>query len=315
MTSHVTVQDLFDQFHEKLGLEWASGGGGKKRLVRAPHPDSVSASLVGHLNIIHPHRVQVLGKCEKEYLQHLRKNSRDDTLGKLFCGESDAIIVAESQEPPAFMAERADAENICLITSTAPSRQVVNTLFHFFNTTFSRKTTLHGVFMEVMGIGVLITGDPSIGKSELALELLTRGHRLIADDAPEFSPAGPDLLGGTCPELLKDFLEVRGLGVLNVREMFGDSAVKNTKYLRLVIYLESMSDSQLLEIDRLQGSHHMRTIQGIDVPEITLPVAPGRNLAVMVEAAARNHILRTNGYDASEDFVRRHQTQIDSSKK
>jgi Serine kinase of the HPr protein, regulates carbohydrate metabolism len=148
-------------------------------------------------------------------------------------------------------------------------------------------------------LGILITGDSGAGKSELALELLSRSHRLIADDAPEFVCVAYDLLKGTCPPALRDFLEVRGLGILNVRAMFGDSAIKHSKYLRLIVHLQTMNDRQLRDIDRLQGNYGVRTILGVEIPEITLAASPGRNLAVMVEAAVKDRILRLNGYDAS----------------
>jgi HPr kinase/phosphorylase len=164
--------------------------------------------------------------------------------------------------------------------------------------------------MEVMGTGVLITGASSIGKSELALELLTRGHRLIADDAAEFARIAPDLLNGTCPEMLRDFIEVRGLGILNVRAMFGASAIKHNRNLRLIIVLQEMGEAAAM--DRLHGSRRMRTIMEVEIPEITLPVGPGRNLAVLVEAAVRNHILNVKGYDASQAFIERQKQRLET---
>src|SRR5690606_5808229 len=172
-------------------------------------------------------------------------------------------------------------------------------------------TTMHGVFMEVYSIGVLITGDAGSGKSELALELITRGHRLIADDAPQFTLIAPDVIDGTCPELLQDCLEVRGLGILNVREMFGDTAIKRNKYLRLVVHLQRL-DGNINEqtIDRLRGDASSRQLLDVEVPMLTIPVAPGRNIAVLVEAAARNHILRLKGYDPAQTFIDRQAHQI-----
>ena len=161
-----------------------------------------------------------------------------------------------------------------------------------------------------MGTGVLITGESSIGKSELALELLTRGHRLIADDATEFARTSPDTLNGTCPEMLRDFLEVRGLGILNVRAMFGASAIKQSRNLRLIVVLQDIDDAE--KMDRLHGSKQIRTIQNVDIPEITLPVGPGRNLAVLLEVAVRNHILNMKGYDASQAFIDRQKRRLEN---
>jgi len=154
-------------------------------------------------------------------------------------------------------------------------------------------------------MGVLLTGDSGIGKSELALDLINRGHTLIADDAPAFHRTSNDAIVGTCPDVLKDFLEVRGIGILNLRAMFGDTAIRENKRLRLIIRLVALSDAQLLNMDRLHGMHRSRDVLGIEIPEVTVPVAPGRNLDILVEAAVRNEILKRTGYSASEEFLKR----------
>jgi HPr kinase/phosphorylase len=197
-----------------------------------------------------------------------------------------------------------------VLRSPRPSDELINILRYFFTNRLAEKTTVHGVFMEVMGIGLLLTGDSNVGKSELALELITRGHRLVADDSPEFSRIAPDILSGTCPAVLQDFLEVRGLGVLNIRAMYGDNAIKGGKYLRLIINLRHQPEQSGEQLDRLQGDIRSRNILGMDIPEIGLPVAPGRNLAVLVEAAVRNHLLRLNGYNAGVDLASKQQRLI-----
>lgn len=165
--------------------------------------------------------------------------------------------------------------------------------------------TMHGVFLDVLGVGVLLVGSSGIGKSEIALSLINRGHRLIADDAVLFNLMNNDTLTGNCPELLQDFLEVRGLGILNIRVMFGDTAIKESKRLQLVVRLVAMEDDTLQKIDRLHGVYRKRTILKVDVPEVTIPVAPGRNLSILVEGAVRNQVLKNTGYDASQDFINR----------
>jgi HPr kinase/phosphorylase len=159
--------------------------------------------------------------------------------------------------------------------------------------------------MEVISVGVLITGKSGLGKSELALDLVSRGHRLIADDAPEFARIAPETINGTCPELLRNFLEVRGLGVLNISEMYGDSAIKSNKFLRLIIELMPVKLHIPKSEDRLKLLERNTNVLELNIPTISLPVAPGRNLAVLVEAAVRNHLLINNGYNASEDFIER----------
>lgn len=314
MTAPLTVATLFDSLHARLALSWAAGQSGRHRTIRyQAGDDRTNISLVGHLNFIHPHRIQLIGKTECNYLAGLRKNSHKDAINQLLGDNSDLIIVSEDLPLPEDLRARADALPLPVFRSPLPSQEIISHLQYFYGSLFAERITLHGVFMEVMGIGVLITGDPSVGKSELALELVSRGHRLIADDIPEFARIAPDVISGSCPELLRDFLEVRGLGILNIRAMFGDSAIKQSKYLRLVIHLDKMTEDQIRGIDRLRGNRLTREILGIQIPEITLPVAPGRNLAVMVEAAARTHILALKGYDASQVFVERQQKQIEQN--
>jgi HPr kinase/phosphorylase len=186
---------------------------------------------------------------------------------------------------------------------------VINYLYTTIAKLLSQPVTLHGVFMDVLGVGVLIMGDSGTGKSELALELVSRGHRLIADDAPEFSKITPQTIVGTCPLGMNTFLEVRGLGILDVQALFGDSATKKYKYLRLIVQLCLVQSIDLKNIDRLQGNCKKRTVLGIDIPEIILPVAAGRNLAVLLECAVRNYSLKDKGYNAADEFCER-QRQI-----
>jgi HPr kinase/phosphorylase len=163
----------------------------------------------------------------------------------------------------------------------------------------------------VFSIGVLITGEAGSGKSELALELISRGHRLVADDATEFTLIAPDVIDGTCPELLQDLLEVRGLGVLNVREMFGHMSVKTSKYLRLVVHLKPLRDGEEADaLTRLTGDIGHRPILDVQVPMITIPVASGRNIAVLVEAAVRSHALKSKGIDPAQTFIDRQAHQL-----
>jgi HPr kinase/phosphorylase len=181
-------------------------------------------------------------------------------------------------------------------------------LSHLIAQALAPSTMLHGVFLEVSGLGVLITGDPSAGKSELALELISRGHRLVADDAVEVFAVSPDILEGRCPGVLQDFMEVRGLGVINIRRLFGEVAVKLKKNLKLIIHLTPAD--QWHEVDRLDMRAETRVILGIAVPEVRIPVAVGRNLAVLVEVAVRNYILRVRGNNSADEFAQRQRQAI-----
>ena len=338
MSISLSTGVLFEFHREKLALEWLAGRAGEDRsinvykqppVINAFEPvssqiasstssrASVNVALVGHLNLIYPNRVQVLGISALSYLTGLGKNSHADTLRQLFDGEPAAVIIADKLHAPeelvVELARYAEGIGTPLLASPLSSDELINHLQYYLANSLADKVIMHGVFMEVLGIGVLLTGDSGVGKSELALELVSRGNRLIADDSPEFSRIAPDTLNGTCPALLRDFLEVRGLGVLNVRAMFGDNAIKNNKYLRLIIHLEKMSDEALRNMDRLQGTHSICKILEVEVPKTSLPVALGRNLAVLVEGAVRNHILSFSGYGAANDFAERHRQHMAQS--
>lgn len=313
MKIDATVGTLFETLQEKLVLEWQGRARGDSRRIDIANNQDSSTSLAGHLNLIHPNRVQVLGTKEIQYLDQLGENSRRDLLDQLFSGSTDLITVGDGQPVPADIRQRAEASSTPLCTSPRPAPQLVNFFQYYLTSLFAEKITLHGVFMEIFSMGLLLTGEPSVGKSELALELLARGHRLVADDAPVFARTAPDILNGRCPEVLRDFLEVRGLGVLNVRAMFGDNAIKQNRNLRLILRLVTMTEEDMQKIDRLNGSRSIRTILGVDIPEITLPVAPGRNLAVLAEAAARNHTLYLKGFDSAKLFMERQARFIENS--
>lgn len=313
MSTDASVGALFDALSEKLELHWAAGRTGEARTIENTQGDNDGTTLVGHLNLIHPNRVQVLGKTETQYLDRLTETSRRDFLNQLFDGTCDLIVIGDDETTPEDVKQRSEASATPLFSSRQPTPQLVNYLQYYLTNLFAEKITLHGVFMEVFSVGLLITGDPSVGKSELALELLARGHRLVADDAPVFARTAPDVLNGRCPDVLRDFLEVRGLGILNIRAIFGDSAIKQARNLRLMLKLVPMTEEQMHSIDRLHGARADRTILGVEIPEITLPVAPGRNLAVLAEAAARNHTLLLKGFDSAKLFMDRQARFMDNS--
>jgi len=308
-----TTSDLFGALEQRLSLEWIAGQSGGQRSLRGDFPGAAGQTLVGPLNCIHPNRIQVIGHAEQIFLSGLFDRSFQDFMDKLLCGEPAAVIVSDGIRPDTVIGDYAERANTPLLTSPLPDRELVNELQYYLIHVLAERTTLHGVFMEVLGMGVMLTGDASVGKSELALELISRGHRLVADDAPEFSRIAPDIVEGRCPELLREFLEVRGLGVLNARAMFGDIAIKDKKYLRLIIHLARLDQIDPSQVDRLSGSRGSRVVLGLEIPEVQVPVAPGRNLAILVETAVRNHILRLKGYQASDDFIERQRRWLEAA--
>lgn len=313
MGTAVTTQQLFENLGESLALEWVAG-----RPVDGAAPGMLTLesddNLVGRCNCLHPRQIQVIGKTEWRNLGSLAADCRREFVGRLLEAAPAAVILADGIAATEDFVGRAEQAHTPLFVSRLPSDRLIHDLQLYFRRTLAERRTLHGVFMEVMGMGVLLTGECAVGKSELALELLSRGHRLIADDAPEFFAVAPNTLQGTCPDVLRDFLEVRGLGILNVRAMFGDSVIKPSKYLGLIIALVCADDDRAFsKTDRFQGSRRQRRVLGVDVPEISLPVAPGRNLAVLIEVAVRDHILRMKGYVASEQFCQRQRRAMQRS--
>jgi HPr kinase/phosphorylase len=316
MPKPVTTLTLFELHKDSLSLSWVAGESGAHRHIKGDEAPGSRTSLAGHLNAIHPNQVQILGRWEEQYLKGLGKNSYHDVIEQLFKHKPAAIIVADGLRPDDTIITLSEERNVALMTSPISSQKVVKRLQYYLDRELAETSILHGVFMEVHGLGVLLCGKSGIGKSELALELINRGHRLIADDAPEFSRSAPDTVRGSCPTLLRGFLEVRGLGILNIREMFGDSAITPSKNLRLIVNLKSYDDQEVNELNRLEGSYDTRTILDVEIQEVVIPVAPGRNLAVLVEAATRQYIQLQSGYNASLDFIRKQQQfLLDNTKK
>lgn len=311
MQARISSRELFDQLQERLGLRWLAGQRGEGRTLESASHLARRPSLVGYLNTIYPNQVQIIGTDELAYLDGLEPRQRWETLAKIGNAKPLALILTKDQACPPDLRDAANEADTPLWVSPRRGHDLLTYLQYHLARALASRATLHGVFMEVYSIGVLLTGDSGVGKSELALELITRGHRLVADDAPEFTQIAPDVVDGTCPELLQDLLEVRGLGIVNVADMFGDTAVKRNKYLRLIVHLERQDpQDDPKPVDRLYGDVGKRRVLDLDIPLVTLPVAAGRNLAVLVEAAVRSQILKGKGIDAAQTFIDRQAHQL-----
>ena len=313
MQHQITVNDLLDALQERLRLRLLAGEKGLGNIIFDADVEKPDPIIAGLLNYIHPSPVQIIGPKEKRYLTNLNKNDQQAALMRLINAEPAAILISNRLKSIASLEKLANKHRIPLLASSLKDAQVLDNLQYYAARFFAQKTNLHGVFLEVQGMGVLLTGHSAVGKSELALELIVRGHRLIADDITEFRRIAPDIVSGSCPPLLREFLEVRGLGILNIPAMFGDSATKHSKYLHLIVHLKRMKLQEIADMERLRGVGRYRNVLGVDIPEITVPVAPGRNLAILVETAVRNHLLKLKGYDAAEIFIQRQQQAIEDN--
>jgi len=310
MQRHLCITDILERLGNSLALEPVRIDPDWPRPLPTNTARGGFPTLVGHLNLVQPNRLQILGPAEIDWWHGRAGDERRHLLGQLLRTDLFGLIVTDGLEVPVDIARAAAEAQTPLLRSTQSGERVVSTLRHFLGHELAERTVLHGVFIDVLGTGVLLTGDPALGKSELALELISRGHSLVADDAPEFSRPSPDTIEGEADPLLKDFLEVRGLGVLNVRAMYGDTAIRHHKRLQLVIHLEPLSEHLDNAADRVCGGLGTTDILGLAIPAMTLPVAPGRNLAVLVEAAVRNSLLVRRGYSAGEDLTRRQEQAL-----
>jgi HPr kinase/phosphorylase len=308
--AQINVAELYKNTRLKLKLKWIAGLEGGVNQLLSEKVTKPSLALIGHLNFVHPNRVQVLGCAEMDYLRSLSIIAMQQAISNLYSTDLAAVVVANGEKPPKELIVAANSHNTPLFTSPMQSPQLMDFLSHYLKQVMAENTSLHGVFIEVQGFGVLIQGSPAIGKSELALELISRGHRLIADDIVDFYRISPERIEGRCPALLQDFLEVRGLGILNIRAMFGDNAVKPTKPLDLIIKLELADMIQLQKLDRLNANAQHEKVLDVSIPKVVIPIAAGRNISVLVEVAVRNHILLLRGVNATQQFTKRQKQLI-----
>jgi HPr kinase/phosphorylase len=308
------VAELFKQTRRKLKLSWVAGLNGGSNALTSETVTKPSLALIGHLNFVHPNRVQVLGCAEMDYLKNLPTADAERAIGNLFSTDLAAVIVANGEKVLDMLLAAANQHNVPLFTSILRSPELMDILSHFLAQAMAETISVHGVFMEVQGFGVLIKGEAAIGKSELALELISRGHRLVADDIVDFFRVSPERIEGRCPALLQDFLEVRGLGILNIRALFGDNAVKPTKPLDLIIQLEKADLQTLQMLDRLSIKTQHEEVLGLKVTKVHIPIAAGRNIAVLVEVAVRNHILLLRGVNATKQLMQRQQRAMKQRK-
>ncbi|MDB5902147.1 MAG: HPr kinase/phosphorylase [Betaproteobacteria bacterium] len=305
----LSIARLFEDNREKLKLTWVGGRAGGARDLNSDTIKDSSKGLIGHLNFIHPNWIQVLGPTELEYLARLDAAACAATLTDVATRGLACFVIAGPHETPAALSKVAEATSTALFQSAMPSVELMWMMRPYLARALAESTTAHGVFLDVLGMGVLITGASGVGKSELALELISRGSGLVADDVIEFYRIGPETIEGRCPALLRDFLEVRGLGVLNIRTVFGEAALRPRKNLKLIVHLERPGPDHA-PIERLPLRPGTEDVMGVSICKVTIPVAAGRNLAVLTEAAVRNYVLQLRGIDSTSEFVNRQANEL-----
>ncbi len=298
----VNVARLHEDNREALSLAWVAGREGGTAVRREA---AAAAELIGHLNLTHPNSIQVIGAYEAGIVAGF--------VERLFESAPAAVIVADGVAPPQPLIDAATRSRTPLFTSPLPAPRVIEKLARYLAKALAETVERHGVLMDVLGLGVLITGESGVGKSELGVELISRGHGLVADDVVQLSRIAANALEGRCPPMLKDFIEVRGLGLLNIRTIFGETAVRRKMKLRLIAHLEKPVPGGGDPSERLPLAELSEEILGVTVRKVIIPVAAGRNLAVLVEAAVRNEILKLRGIDSTAEFLARQKQQMQDS--
>ena len=306
----VTVATLLKGRPEAIGLplELLAGGGGLQRSIDSPHIQKTGLALAGFDEYLQPGRILVFGESEIHYLESLSIISRAHVLASAFAHDIPCVLITGGGEPPSELVAAAERDSVPLLRTPAATPVAIAKISGLLDDTLAVREIIHGVLMDILGLGVLIVGDSGIGKSECALDLVVRGHRLVADDTVEVRRRGETVVIGTCPELTRYHMEVRGLGVINIRDLFGIASTRGSKRLELVVRLERLDPQR--EYDRLGLEEMFYELFGVKVPLIRMPVAPGRSLAILVEVAARNQLLRTRGLNAARDLAARLDQQL-----
>jgi HPr kinase/phosphorylase len=301
----ITVGAFVANAPQHFGLRFVAGArGAESRYLRTPRIQKLGLALAGFTHYVHEGRVQIIGQSELQFLGQLTPDERADAIARLELEKISCVLVTKGLMPPAELVEAAEREALPLIQTPLVSSTAITEVTAYLEEALAPRETRHGVLLDLYGLGVLIEGKSGVGKSECALDLIMRGHQLVADDLVEIRRTRPGQLIGSTPDLLREHMEIRGLGILNVRELFGVSAVSGPKQIGLDIRLERWKEAG--EVERLGLEARTVEILGVPVPHFVLPVSPGRNLATLVETAVRVHLSGLRGHNAAHGLVARH---------
>ncbi|HQR97286.1 MULTISPECIES: HPr(Ser) kinase/phosphatase [unclassified Polaromonas] len=308
----VSADVLFEDHRAALKWEWVAGLGASERrfdevAVRAARS---GADLVGYLNYIHPYRVQLLGEREVAYLSNGSPEDCARRISRIVTLEPPVLIIADGQVAPDTLLSMCERAQIPMFATKESAAFVIDVLRAYLSKHFADRTSMHGVFMDILGVGLMITGESGLGKSELGLELISRGHGLVADDAVDLYRINQTTIEGRCPELLQNLLEVRGIGLLDIKAIFGETAVRRKMRLKLIVHLVRRETLER-EYERIPYEPLTQDVLGIPVRKVIIQVVAGRNIAVLVEAAVRNVILQLRGIDTYQEFVERHRQAME----
>src|SRR5829696_2855066 len=306
----VAVATLLRDLSESraISLELTAGHAGLQRRITIPQTQKTGLALSGFDAYLHGGRVLVFGESEIRYIESLPVPNRESALARVFAHDLPCVLITGGHTPPAEMVAAAVAASIPLLQTNSSTPDAMTRLSAILDTYLASRGVVHGVLMDILGLGVLVVGESGIGKSECALDLVVRGHRLVADDTVELRARAQAFIIGTCPELTRHHMEIRGLGLINVQDLFGVASTRRSKRVELVVQLERWDPAR--EYDRLgiDVAHHESL--GVRVPMIRMPVAPGRNLAILVEVAARNQLLRAGGLNSARRLADRLDAQL-----
>ena len=291
-------------------MELMAGGAGLDRRVTSAHPQKTGLALSGFDAAVRGGRVLIFGESEIRYLESLSKGTREATIARLYGHDLPAILITQGFEPPRELVDASNRTAVPLLRTSVATPDAMARLGAVLDGFLAPRTTVHGVLMDVLGLGVLVIGESGIGKSECALDLVVRGHRLVADDAVELKCRAESFVLGSCPELTRHHMEIRGLGLINVQDLFGVASTRTSKRVELVVQLERWEPGR--EYDRLGLDDAGYDVLGVRIPMIRMPVAPGRNVAILVEVAARNQLLRSRGANAARRLLDRLNRQLEA---